>query len=118
MRLTLVILGGGLGAAARYLLSVALAHPRFPFATVGINLVGSLLLGVLLGAAASRSVHPVVVTTVGTGVLGGFTTFSTFSLEAADLLRAGRPLAAAAYLLASALGGVIAAALGYAVASR
>lgn len=68
MRLTLVILGGGLGAATRYLLSIALAHPRFPYTTVGINLVGSLLLGVLLGAAASRSVHPAVVTTLGAGV--------------------------------------------------
>lgn len=116
--MTLVILGGGLGAAARYLLSLALMHPRFPYATIAINLAGSLLLGVLLGAAANRDVPSVLVTTLGTGVLGGFTTFSTFSVEAADLFRSGRPIAAAAYLLISTAGGLLAAAVGYAAASR
>jgi len=113
----LVILGGGLGAAARYLLTLALIHPRFPYATVGINLAGSLLLGVLLGASTHRDVPSVLVTTLGTGVLGGFTTFSTFSVEAADLFRGGRPLAAAAYLLITTAGGVLAAVLGYAAAA-
>lgn len=67
----LVILGGGLGAGARYLLSLALANPRFPYATVGVNLAGSLLLGVLLGAAARRDVHPVLVATLGPGCSAG-----------------------------------------------
>lgn len=118
MRVLLVILGGGLGAGARYLLSLALANSRFPYATVGVNLAGSLLLGVLLGAAARRDVHPVLVATLGPGLLGGFTTFSTFSVEAVDLFRGGRPLAAVTYLLISTAGGVLAAAVGYAAASR
>ena len=118
MRIAVVILGGGLGAAARYLLSLALAHPRFPYVIVGINLAGSLLLGVLLGAASHREVNPVLVIALGSGLLGGFTTFSTFSVEAADLLRGGRPLAAAAYVLISTAGGVLAAAIGYAATSR
>jgi CrcB protein len=118
MRVLLVVLAGGLGAATRYLVSVLFISPRFPWATLGINLVGSLLLGALVGAAAHRQLHPAVVSTLGAGFLGGFTTFSTFSLEALQLLRAHRPAAALTYLLLSAIGGVLTAAVGYIAMTR
>lgn len=104
---------GGLGATARYLLGLALARPGFPWVTVAINVAGSLLLGALVGAAARRDLHPLTLPVLGAGFLGGFTTFSAFSVEAFQLLRTGRPVAAVGYVLLSTLGGLLAAALGY-----
>lgn len=116
MLLLLVAGAGAVGVALRYGLSVALGREGFPWVTLAINVTGSLLLGLLLGLTAAHDPRPPVAAVLGTGLLGGFTTFSTFSVEAVDLLREGRTGAALAYVVASVLAGVGAAALGFALA--
>jgi CrcB protein len=107
--------GGALGALARW--GVAVALPRsaghWPWATLAVNLGGCLLMGVLLAVlAARRPDDDRLRTFLGAGVLGGFTTFSAFAVEVADLLRAGVPLLAAGYVGVSVLGGLVAVAVG------
>ena len=95
--------GGALGAGGRYLVNVTemrLLGPGFPWATVFVNVVGSLVMGVLVGVFAARSLthlHPFALT----GVLGGFTTFSAFSLDAATLWTRGDTGLALVYVAAS-----------------
>lgn len=107
-----VALAGGLGAGTRYVLDSTLS-PRLPahlpLATLIINVIGSFLLGLLVGS----SVAPGARLILGIGFLGGFTTFSAASVESVRLVFARRPSAAAG-LLAMMLGGsVLAAACGY-----
>ena len=111
-----VAVGGALGALARHGLSEALpASPgELPLATLLTNLSGCLALGVLVGV---RPDGPWLRPFVGTGVLGGFTTFSAFALES-DRLLATAPLVAALYLVLSTAGGVALAAVGLRLAQR
>jgi fluoride exporter len=115
MLLFLIAAGGGAGAVARYLVGVWVqgwAGAAFPWGTLGVNLLGCLLLGgamrVMEGAAASPEVRGLVTV----GFLGAFTTFSTFSLEAVVLLQRGEWLRAAAYVGASVVFGLAGLALG------
>jgi CrcB protein len=108
MREMLFVAGGGaLGAVARFLVANAVLSvwaPRFPFATLGINAVGSLVMGVLYVLIAEREVlHPDWRSVAMVGFLGAFTTFSTFSLETVTLLESGRALDALAYVGGSVL---------------
>lgn len=112
MTLLLVALAGALGAAARYGISGAFHGLALPWATVGINVVGSFLLGVLVVVPGSW-LGPEARTALGVGLLGGFTTFSTFSVQALLDVEAGEPLRAAAYVGASVVLGIGAAAVGY-----
>ncbi len=92
----LVALGGGLGAMARFSLDSWIStHWRstLPVGTVVINVMGSLLLGLLTGWAL-RTAEGELLAILGTGFLGGYTTFSTASIEAARLARGGRGIAA------------------------
>jgi fluoride exporter len=108
--------GGALGAVARYALGATFTSDpgagAFPTTTFAINAAGSFLLGLLLAAAPGRW-PPEVVLAVGTGFLGAFTTFSTFSHETTALVRAGHPTMAAAYVAASVVVGLAAAAAGH-----
>jgi len=112
MRLVLIGLGGAAGALARYAVARAAGPDAVPWATLGINLAGSLLLGVVLGAAADGRLGGLAVAALGVGFLGAFTTFSTFSWETLTLLREDRLGAAAAYAAASVVGGLAAAGAG------
>jgi len=88
--------GGGVGSAGRFLLDGVIntgRQFRLPVGTLTINITGSLLLGVIVGAATHFGAVPVAV--LGTGVMGGYTTFSTASFETVRLARAGRINAAA-----------------------
>jgi CrcB protein len=85
--------------------------------TLGINLSGSLALGFLLKLAVDRGWSDQVVIPVSVGFLGAFTTFSTFSQETFTLARTDRVADAALYVTVSVGGGLIAAALGYAIAA-
>jgi CrcB protein len=112
-----IAVGGGVGSVLRYELARAVhsSADGFPVATLVTNLVGSLLLGGLIVAIteiwrAHRLLRPLL----GTGLLGGFTTFSTFSLEARGV-GAG---VAAVCIAASVLGGIVAAALGMTLVRR
>ena len=107
--------GGILGAEARYALELAApATPgAWPWATWWINVIGSFLLGALMVVVTDlTSPHRLVRPFLGVGVLGGFTTFSTAMVEVDGLLRDGRPLLAAAYLLGAALTALLAALAG------
>ena len=111
-------LGGVLGALGRYGLAEALPHRvgTWHWAVLLVNLTGCLVLGVLAAAVFAR--HPDSAWLrpfLGTGVLGGYTTFSTFAVDAVQLTDAGRPGVAAAYVVASVVGGVLAAAAGVAL---
>lgn len=93
--------GGGLGALARYGLSRALTtgHGEFPWATFVTNVLGCLLIGVLMVLITERwTVHRLARPFLGVGVLGGFTTFSTYAVETRGLLQPGTVGLAFAYL--------------------
>lgn len=105
MNLLIIGFGGALGAMLRYLSTMAavrLFGPGFPWGTAFVNVAGSLIMGaatvVLIEAGEAR---PQIALFVMTGVLGGFTTFSAFSLDTAQLIETGRTGAAAAYVLGS-----------------
>jgi CrcB protein len=103
--LILVALGGAIGASLRYLAALGalrLFGPGFPFGTLGVNVLGSFLMGVLvviLSARGATAFAPLLLT----GVLGGFTTFSAFSLDALTLWERGDPVLATLYVGASVL---------------
>ncbi|MGY5884996.1 fluoride efflux transporter CrcB [Modestobacter lacusdianchii] len=114
-------LGGAVGALGRWGVAEALPSPAggWPWATLLVNLTGCLLLGLLLAVlAARRPDSPWLRPLLGTGVLGGYTTFSTFAVETVRLAEAGAWATAAGYVLASVLGGVLAAAGGVALGRR
>ncbi len=109
----LVFLGGGLGSVARYALAEALRPGRpttgdFPWATLLVNLAGAATIGLLAPRLADREPARLL---LAVGVLGGFTTFSTFALEAARLAQAGHWGRAAAYVAVTNAVGLLAAAL-------
>ena len=110
----LVALGGGAGAWLRYTVGVVLgrmgaATAQFPWSTLAVNIVGSLLIGLLAGWLARHGTGGEGWRLLlGVGVLGGFTTFSAFSLELALMIERGALTAAAAYVTISVLAGVTA----------
>lgn len=119
--LAVIALGGMVGALARYQIGISWPTPAggFPAATLVINLTGCLVIGVLLVAITERwTPHPLLRPLLGTGVLGGFTTFSTFAVDLRALIDSWQAATALAYLLATSIGAVAAAALGMALARR
>lgn len=98
-----VALGGAIGASARYLTNTAVMRwigPGFPYGTVLVNIAGSFLMGVLVVVLAHKGgtrMAPFLMT----GVLGGFTTFSAFSLDAYTLWERGQVAVAGAYVASS-----------------
>ena len=95
--LLLLALAGGVGAAARLLVDGAVRArfgDRLPWGTIAINLSGSLVLGLLTGLADGGGLSRPVLLVLGTGLLGGYTTFSAASIETVRLLQAGRTGAA------------------------
>lgn len=97
--------GGAVGASARYLLGFLPVHSRsgFPVMTLLINIIGAFLIGLLAAVAKGSGLSPRMLLFLKVGVCGGFTTFSTFSLETAGLLQNGQTYAAAVYMVLSAL---------------
>ncbi|MDK3018698.1 fluoride efflux transporter CrcB [Pseudodonghicola flavimaris] len=100
----LVAAGGAIGASLRYLTGLAvtwaLDHPTFPMAIITVNILGSFIMGVFVVLAAHKGLthlSPLIVT----GFLGGFTTFSSFSLETVNLIERGAVGQAALYVLLS-----------------
>jgi CrcB protein len=118
MTVALLVVAGACGALARYEVELAVrrrAGGSFPYGTLLINVSGSLVLGVLAGLAAHHGVSARVVTVAGTGLLGAYTTFSTFSFDTVALAETGRMRAAATNLGASLVLGLGAAAVGLVV---
>jgi CrcB protein len=116
VQVILIAVAGAAGALSRYGISSAVGGRSFPWATVGINLVGSFALGLVLHLARLRGWPDEVTIPIAVGFLGAFTTFSTFSVETFDLLRTDQAPQAALYVGLSVAGGLAAAALGYAAA--
>jgi CrcB protein len=110
------MIGGALGAGARYLVSSAFLRavgPGFPWGTLAVNLMGGLLMGVLVGVLARTSNGGEQARLLlGVGVLGGFTTFSAFSLETWLMIERGQVVPAFAYVAASMIGAVALTGLG------
>ena len=108
-----------MGTAARAAVGVALpASGGLPWATLLVNLTGSLLLGVVVGGARVSPRWERYRLLVGTGIAGAFTTFSTFAVELHPAVGSGRGLAAVGYGAASIAGGLVAALVGAAVGRR
>ena len=104
-----VAFGGAIGASFRFLTGVGiyrvLGHGAFPVAIVSVNILGSFLMGVFVVFAAQRGLthlNPFVMV----GLLGGFTTFSAFSLETVTLMERGQFALAALYVVVSVIGSV------------
>lgn len=111
-----IFIGGGCGSLLRYLVGYGATHllgRPSPWVTLSINLIGSLLIGLLIGmmlssTRLSTAYRPLLVI----GFCGGLTTFSTFSIEVLHYLRSGELLTAFSYLLLSLFGGLLLAYLG------
>ena len=118
MKILLVAIGSGLGGVLRYLVPCWIGAAKgFPWATLTVNVVGSLLIGLLSGLLArhggssAESIRAFAVV----GFCGGFTTFSTFSNETFSLIESSQWLSAVAYVSLSILAGLAAVFLGYAI---
>ena len=111
MKMLLCIAGGGAaGALLRYAaagLVQRAASGTFPWGTLSVNLAGCLMLGALWAMFEALSVSPNVRALLGVGLLGAFTTFSTFSVESLNLLRDREYLLAGANVLGSCVGGLL-----------
>ena len=109
---SLVALGGGIGASSRHLVNMGalrLFGTGFPAGTMAVNIVGGLLMGLLAGWLVRRgSATNELRLFLGTGVLGGFTTFSAFSLDAVTLWQRGTWGTALGYVLGSVLASIAA----------
>ncbi|TPL83660.1 fluoride efflux transporter CrcB [Mesorhizobium sp. B2-3-13] len=113
--LLLVMVGGGIGAGIRHLTSMGalrLVGPNYPWGTMAINIIGSFAMGLFIAILARRGGSNELRLFVATGILGGFTTFSAFSLDFAALWERGATLPAFGYALASVIGAIIALFLG------
>ena len=110
LTLTQVAVGGAIGSVLRYLMVAAVSAP---ISTVFVNILGSFAMGVLYILLATRtSLSPLLMT----GFLGGFTTFSAFSLDTLRLWENGQAMQAICYVLASVILSLVAVALGAALA--
>jgi CrcB protein len=121
MTLVFVVVGGGVGAVARYVADRAIAarvDEVFPWGTFAVNVVGALILGLLSGAAShATGVPDWLRALIGTGFCGALTTYSTFALETTRLWLDGAWRYAAANAAATLAVGLAAAGLGWALAS-
>jgi fluoride exporter len=107
MNTVLVMIGGAIGAAARYQLGGWVGRAfgsGFPWGTLLVNLLGGLLIGVLYARTENEPARLLL----GVGVLGGFTTFSAFGLDTVQLFERGAVAAALTYVLASVIGALLA----------
>ncbi|MDX2183434.1 MAG: CrcB family protein [Gemmatimonadaceae bacterium] len=111
--------GGAIGTVLRVACSrwFAVAAPSaFPWGTLAVNLAGSALLGWLTGALPSRTTSPALVAALTAGLCGGFTTMSTFAIDTVQLASSGALTRAVLYVVATTVGSVLLAALGYVLA--
>lgn len=119
MTLLLLSLAGGLGATLRFVTDatvVGRVRTAMPVGTLTVNILGSFLLGLVTGAVTRAAFPEPAAAIVGTGFCGGFTTFSTASVETARLWRADRPGLAVGYAAVDLAGSLLAALLGMTLA--
>ena len=110
VKILLLISGGAIGTLARYSVSGVVHRwfgSSFPFGTLAVNLIGSLIIGFLWGLFEREALTPNIRSFLFIGVLGGFTTFSSFSLETYNLLRDGETKWALVNILANNIVGLL-----------
>ena len=117
LHLLLVAVGGAIGAGIRHLFNLGalrLVGPNFPWGTMVINIIGSFVMGAFIATLSRRygGASSELRLFVATGILGGFTTFSAFSLDFATLWERGAALTALGYALASVVGAILSLFLG------
>lgn len=116
MTLIYVALGGAVGAVLRYLTGAWMLHrfgATFPYGTMTVNIVGSLLMGLVMGYVLHHHAHKELLhPLLAVGLLGGFTTFSAFSFDVMAMMQRGEMMSIALYLFASVAGGIAAVMLG------
>lgn len=103
--------GSFIGGSLRYLISMFLENKfpiTFPIGTLVVNIIGCFLIGLLFTIASKINMTPELKLFLGTGILGGFTTYSAFSLETVTMLQTGYYYPAILYILASLIAGVVA----------
>ncbi|MFN4986599.1 MAG: fluoride efflux transporter FluC [Ignavibacteria bacterium] len=118
INLLLVMAGGAIGSALRYGVSVALptASTSFPAATILVNIIGSFILGFIIGTVGTPlELHPQMRLLLGSGLCGGFTTYSAFAVESAMLLEHREPLVMGTYVVSTIVGCGLAALAGIAL---
>jgi len=106
-----VMVGGAVGSGARYLTGramLSLLGPDYPYGTLAVNLIGGLLMGVLVGVLARNTASETWRLLLGIGMLGGFTTFSSFSLDVVAMIERGAIGVAFGYVLVSVIGSIAA----------
>lgn len=109
----LVGLGGMIGSVMRYVAGLVISQERFPFSTLTVNIVGSFLIGAIMGIASKQDNFTNWRLFLVTGICGGFTTFSAFAWENLQLLHQQRYLIFVIYMAASLIIGLLAVTLGY-----
>ena len=119
-RLLWVCLGGAAGTAARYWLTgwaPQALGTAFPYGTLLVNAIGSFLLGVVMHVGlATEALHPTARIALGVGVMGGFTTYSSFCFETLEYLQKGAWLLGSVYVVSMLLGCLVACASGFGLA--
>lgn len=117
-----VFMGSGVGGMLRHgvgIVALRLMGPTFPWGTLAINVVGSALMGMMIGLFAAKSIENAELRLfVTTGLIGGFTTWSTFSLDAVTLWERGEIGAAIGYVLASLVLSVVVLAIALVITRR
>ncbi len=117
--LLLVGLGGGIGSVLRYAAGLLISSKYFPYATLAVNIIGSFIIGIVFAMSIKE---PGISTQwklfLATGICGGFTTFSAFSMENLELFQNGKVVIAVSYILLSIVLGIGAAFLGYQLAIK
>ena len=105
-----VAMGGAVGAVLRYLIGLLPLNPQngFPLKTFCINVIGAFAIGLVAALSARASLNPRVTLFLKVGICGGFTTFSTFSLETVSLLEEGKFVVAVLYIVLSVVFGILA----------
>lgn len=110
-----VALGGGVGSAARFAADLAISsrwRGRFPWGVFMVNISGAMLLGLVMGLLSSGPDLSLATILIGTGLLGGYTTFSTASVDAVRLARDGHRVMTLMYAVGTMLGTIVAALAG------
>ncbi len=117
--LLLVGLGGGIGSMLRYAAGLLLSSKIFPYSTLLVNIIGSFIIGIIFALSIKeQSIANNWKLFLATGVCGGFTTFSAFSLENMGLLQSGKYAMAFTYVALSIVLGIGATFLGYLIIAR
>ena len=114
-KIACVLIGGGIGSVLRFLTvsGVQRLYPDYPAGTWCVNIVGSFVIGILWAVCNYFDFSPNLRTFLLVGLLGGFTTFSSFSLETMNLLNAGKIQSALTYIVCTTLCGIMAVFAGF-----